>query len=223
MRPRNLNSSTYSTTSWLIRNWGSNTRPGRFEKCIALDLEVEKVNPLRLVHWRTLFMQLCIFSSMMWRSLCLYDICRSSTNNEEWNLGSGGIWLTIWFILIVKRVTESTDPWDTPSSLGYKSERWLFTCTRKVLLLKNSLMYCGSPPLSPKSWRSRDTILPCCIICFLKIEENADNMLIVHKSLSDTGLKSHQVVSCGSAAPPSTLHTSEVAEHVAVVVETVVD
>ena len=153
MRPRNLNSSTYSTTSRLIRNWGSNKRPGTVEKCMAMDLEVVKVKPLRLVHWRTLFMQLCIFSFMMWKSLCLY-ICRSSTNNEEWNLGSGWIWLTIWFILIVKRVTESTDPWGTPSSWGYKSERWLFICTLKVLLLKNSLMYCWSRPLRPKSWRS---------------------------------------------------------------------
>ena len=69
----------------------------------------------------------------------------------------------------------------------------------------------------------RDTIFPCCIICFLKIEENADNVSIVCKGSSDAGLKSHHVVSRGSAAPPSTLHASEVAEHVAVVVETVVD
>ena len=39
----------------------------------------------------------------------------------------------------------------------------------------------------------RDTILPCCIIiCFLKIEENADNMFIVRKSWSDAGLKPHR-------------------------------
>ena len=69
----------------------------------------------------------------------------------------------------------------------------------------------------------RDTIPPCCIISFLKIEENADNMFVVRKSSSDAGLKSHQVVSCGSATPPSALHASEVAEHVEVVVETVVD